>query len=162
MSDTMIGDTQGTNDATPPPAAVTESPKKKGKHGGVRPGGGRPPGSANKIKGAVLRKMYASASIELESKDPADAIKEFLEKVLRHNGIDIAIRMSAARELAPYVMSKAPTLNVTAEASLSAQHLEAVANMGRGSNAKTIAPKKAKAGPSASDITPATNAQAAI
>jgi hypothetical protein len=144
MSDTMIGDTQGTNDATPPPAAVKESPKKKGKHGGVRPGGGRPPGSANKIKGAVLRKMYASASIELESKDPADAIKEFLEKVLRHNGIEISIRMSAARELAPYVMSKAPTLNVTAEASLSAQHLEAVSNMGRGANAKVIDAKKAK------------------
>jgi len=88
--------------------------------------------------------MYASASIELESKDPADAIKEFLEKVLRHNGIDIAIRMSAARELAPYVMSKAPTFNVTAEASLTEQHLDAVANMGRGANAKVINPKKAK------------------
>ena len=144
MSETMIGDTQGTNDAAPPPAAVKESPKKKGKHGGVRPGGGRPPGSANKIKGAVLRKMYASASIELESKDPADAITEFLEKVLRHNGIDIAIRLSAARELAPYVMSKAPTFNVTAEASLTEQHLDAVANFGRGSNAKVISPRKAK------------------
>jgi hypothetical protein len=147
MSDTMIGDTQGTNNATPPPVAVKDSPKKKGKHGGVRPGGGRPPGSANKIKGAVLRKMYASASIELESKDPADAIKEFLEKVLRHNGIEISIRMSAARELAPYVMSKAPTLNVTAEASLTEQHLDAVASMGRGSNAKVIDTKRVKAEP---------------
>jgi hypothetical protein len=165
MSDAMSAATSTANGTTPPPAAArdAEPPKKKKKMGGVRPGSGRPPGSANKIKGAVLKRMYASASIELEAKDPSGAILEFLEKVLRHNGIDVAVRMTAARELAPYVMSKAPTLSVTAEASLSAQHLEAVANMGRGANAGVIDAEKApKRKPEPVDTKPSPLAAASV
>jgi len=144
MSNVVSAATSTADGTTPPPAAARDAePTKKKKMGGVRPGSGRPPGSANKIKGAVLRKMYASASIELEATDPGEAIREFFEKVLRHNGIDIAVRMSAAKELAPYVLSKAPTLNVNAEANLSEAHLEAVANFGRGGMARTIASKNA-------------------
>ena len=144
MSETLSGSTETMNSATTPPPIAAPNPAPKKKTGGARPGAGRPPGprkrgrppGRTKIKDAALAKMWASRDVAIEAENDDDGIKEFFSKVYRSPNVDLALRMSAARELAPYVMSKSPTLNVTAAASLTEQHLDAVANFGKGTPSK--------------------------
>jgi len=144
VSETPVGNTETMNCAAPPVPAETPNPAPKKKNGGARPGAGRPPGprkrgrppGRTKIKDATLAKMWASRDIAIEAENDDDGIKEFFSKLYRSPNVDLALRVTAARELAPYVLSKSPTLSVVAEANLSEQHLDAVANFGKGGSSK--------------------------
>jgi len=144
VSESSSGSTETVNCAAPPQPIAAPNPTPKKKNGGARPGAGRPPGprkrgrppGRTKIKDATLAKMWASNDIAIEAENDDDGIKEFFSKLYRSPNVDLALRMTAARELAPYVMSKSPTLSVNAEANLTEQHLDAVANFGKGRSSK--------------------------
>lgn len=77
------------------------------KHGGSRPGAGRPRGAPNR-KTRELQQAVAASGIT-----PLD----FMLSVMRNEAADLAERLEAAKSAAPYVHPKLATIDVNATVS---------------------------------------------
>ena len=81
------------------------SAKKKGKHGGRRPGAGRPPGSRNKA--TLAREAGAKTLTDLAREKTEDALAALLD-VARDTTAPAAARVSAATALLDRAWGRLP------------------------------------------------------